>query len=121
MEIASSAQSRNLKRHILSFRGFRPLQHSSIKQGGTTALALEVLLGHADNGMDFLTAAGEIHPAGGSLRLLFVGIICHAEIDGRQRWPWVAAAGSPRKPGLRAQPRSAPRWHNSCEFMCGHK
>lgn len=121
MEIASSAQSRNFKRHILSFRGFRPIQCTSIKQGGMTAPALELLVGHADSQMDFLTAVGEIHPAGGSLHLFLVVTVCHTEINGRQRWPSVAAAGSRRKPRLRAQPRSAPRWHNICEFMCGHK
>lgn len=44
MEIASSAQSQNLKRPFSSFRGFRPIQQTGIKQGGTTAPALEVLL-----------------------------------------------------------------------------
>lgn len=81
------------------------------------APALELLVGHPDNRMDFLTVVGEIHLAGGSLHLLLVLIICHAEINWRQRWPSVAAAGSRSKPRLRAQPR----WHNICEFMCGHK
>lgn len=117
MEIASSAQGRNLKRHIPSFRGFRPIQDTSIKQGRTVAPALEALVGHADSRTDFLTAVGEIHPAGGSLHLLLVVIIWHAEINLRQRWPSVAAADSQRKLRLRAQPR----WHNICGFMCGHK
>lgn len=43
MEIASSAQSRNLKRHIPSFRGFIP-SPTSVKQERITAPALDVLV-----------------------------------------------------------------------------
>lgn len=84
--------------------GFRPIQDTSIKQGGTAPPALEVLVGHAGSRADFLTAVGEIHPAGGRLHLFLVVMVCHAEINWRQRWPLVAAAGSRRTPRLRAQP-----------------